>query len=294
MTLHFLSYRHALMQVAISVFDFTDYRNFLKSFVQRAQENKREFSLRLWARKLGFQGPSGLSMILNGSRHPGGELLDRFIDYFHFTQQETKYFKSLVRLAKADGNAEKRAALFKELQKFHPKKEFRLLDADVFDAMANWYTFALRELVATKDFKEDYQWISKRLNKKVSSIEIKKALKKMLDLCLLKRSEKEIKLLQADEEVTTTTDIASEALKQFHHQMMTRAQESLREVPVELREITGVTLNMNPSKMEQAKKLIREFRISFAKLMGESSAEEVYQLNIQFFPLTNLKKEQNK
>jgi uncharacterized protein (TIGR02147 family) len=279
------------MQTDNSVFDFTDYRNFLKSYLQRTREKKKEFSLRLWARKLNLNGPSNLSMILTGSRHPGGDFTDRLIDYFRFSQQEEKYFKGLIKLAKATGDSEKTALLFKELKKLHPKKEFRLLDADVFDVMANWYYFAIRELVATKSFKEDHSWISKRLQGKVSVIEVKRALEKMLEFNILKRSGKNGKFMQTEEEITTSTDIVSEALKQFHYQMMTLAQESLRKIPLEMREITGVTLNVNPSKLEQAKKLIREFRMSFSKIIGEeNSGEEVFQLNIQFFPLTELQK----
>lgn len=280
------------MNVEAPVFDFTDYRSFLKTHFMRRREKKREFSLRLWSQKLGMNGPSALSMILNGTRHPGAELLDRLIDYFRFSNQETKYFKYLVKLAKVNGNGEKTAFVLKELQKLHPEKEFRLLDASIFDAMSNWYYFALRELIATKDFKEDYNWISKRLNRKVPPTEIKRVIEKMLGLGILKRS-KNGKLFQADEQVTTTTDIASEALKQFHHQMMNLAQESLRGVLPDHREITGATLNIDPKKIDVAKKLIREFRISFSKLVGEHYGEEVYQLNIQFFPLTKLQNKED-
>ena len=166
------------------------------------------------------------------------------------------------------------------------KKELHLLETDTFDAISNWYFFAIRELTQIKGFKEDYRWISERLGKKITPQEAKKAIETMVRLHLLKRS-KEGSLEQTQEQVTTTVDISSEALKQFHHEMMTLADQSLRNVPVEKREMTSVTLNIDPQKMKKVKELIREFRIRFTDLMEENPGKETYQLNIQFFPLTH-------
>jgi len=69
-------------------------------------------------------------------------------------------------------------------------------------------------------------------------------------------------------------------------------QQSIRKIPLKQREVTSVTLNMNPEKMIQAKELIREFRIKFTELIEENPGTETYQFNIQFFPLTNLNQEE--
>jgi len=273
---------------AISVFDYTDYRSFVSSFFKEKKNDNPNFSLRLWAPKLGLKGPSALSMVLNGQRHPGSELTDQFVEFFRFSSQQAKYFRLLVRLAKVNGDEKKRIELLKELQKIHPKNNFYLLDGDMFDSISNWYFFAIRELVQLEDFKEDYSWISKRLNKAISPQEAKRAITVMLRLGLLKQGTNK-KLVQADNQITTTSDIGSEALKQFHEEMITLARQSIRTVPVYEREITSVTLNISPIKMKEAKELIREFRIRFTDLIEESPGKETYQLNVQFFPLTNLK-----
>src|SRR3989338_1332544 len=265
----------------ISVFDFTDYRNFLSSYLKFKKEQNKKFSLRLWAMKLNLKSPSALTMILKGERQAGAGLTDQFIDYFNFTHSQATYFKSLVKLSKCNGDERKRIELLKTLQNVHPKKELHLLETDTFDAISNWYFFAIRELTQIKGFKEDYRWISERLGKKITPQEAKKAIETMVRLHLLKRS-KEGSLEQTQEQVTTTVDISSEALKQFHHEMMTLADQSLRNVPVEKREMTSVTLNIDPQKMKKVKELIREFRIRFTDLMEENPGKETYQLNIQF------------
>ena len=48
----------------------------------------------------------------------------------------------------------------------------------------------------------------------------------------------------------------------------------------------GVTFAIDPSKIPLAKEEIRRFRTRMAKLMPSDEPNTVYQLNIQFFELT--------
>jgi hypothetical protein len=49
---------------------------------------------------------------------------------------------------------------------------------------------------------------------------------------------------------------------------------------------------IDPRKMEEAKRRIEEFKNQMADLLTEGNCKEVYQLNIQFFPLTKASKVQ--
>lgn len=278
---------------ASSVFEYTDYRNFISSFLKEKKRQNKNFSMRLWISKLGLKSPSALSMVLSGQRHPGEEFTDQLIDFFRFTSHQEKYFRLLVKLAKVNGDEKKRIKILKELGKTNPRRNFHLLEADVFEAVSNWYFFAIREMVQLKDFKENDSWISNRLNKAITPKEVKRAISIMLRLGLLKR-DKNNQLIQINHQIETSADVPSEALKQFHEEMILLGQQAIRKIPLEQREVTSVTLNINPEKMIQAKQLIREFRIKFTELIEGNLGTETYQLNIQFFPLTNLNQEAKK
>jgi hypothetical protein len=47
------------------------------------------------------------------------------------------------------------------------------------------------------------------------------------------------------------------------------------------------------AKMPVAKNLIRQFTEDMAKLMADGDLDQVYQLNVQFFPLSKNKTQEN-
>jgi len=272
----------------LSVYEFIDYKGFLKAYFKDRQSKRKGFSLRLWTIRLNLASPSSLSMVLNNVREAGADLTDKLIGYFGFSEQESKYFRRLIKLSKAKKRGDETTTLIKEIESMQPKSKFKVIDDVVMEAISDWYYFAIRELVNTRNFREDYDWIAKRLNRKISPIKAKNAVKKMISLGLLKRSQHDNKLYQTDGNLMAKSEVSTPALKEFHHQMLNIAQESVRSVAVEMREITGFTLNITLSRLESIKKIIREFRISFCDLNQGKEGDETYQLSVLFFPLTNI------
>lgn len=271
----------------VSVYDYSDYRSFLNSVLQDRKSVKSDFSVGMWAKRMGLESTTSLNMILRGQRNPGRKILRRMESYFNFTPKEALYFDHLVDLAKTHSDGSEKLYLMEQLKKLHPKGEFHLLNEDEFSCMSNWYFFAIREMVKLKDFQEDISWISLKLKTKVKPKQIKEAIQTMLRVGLLDRNRKTKKLEIVHKRYTTSDDIASEALKRFHEQMLKRSIESIRNVNVEKREITGSTLSIPTENMEKAKKLIRNFQDEFCKLVeADKNSDAVYQLNVQFFPLT--------
>ena len=54
-----------------SVFAFSDFREYLKSYAEARRSGNRKWSYGMWARHLGLSGTASLTMVLNGQRLPG-------------------------------------------------------------------------------------------------------------------------------------------------------------------------------------------------------------------------------
>jgi uncharacterized protein (TIGR02147 family) len=69
--------------------------------------------------------------------------------------------------------------------------------------------------------------------------------------------------------------------------MIDRAKESMETVPVELREISGITLGISGACIDRIKQRIRMFKDEIITMVVDDKTEssDVYQLNIQFFPI---------
>jgi uncharacterized protein (TIGR02147 family) len=268
----------------VDVYNYSNYKTFLKTYFEEKKKTNSNFSLRVWARMLNLGGPSTLSMILNGVRHPGINLLDKLNQYFNFSEPRRHYFELLVRLAKANnGNA---IHIMERLKEIHPDKSFHMLDTETFNVISKWYFYAIREMIHLADFREDYEWITKKLGGKIKPKDAEYAINTMLKVGVLERDLQTKKLVISKKRITTTQDIASEAIKRFHLQMIDRAKESIREVPVEERDNSASTLTINKSKIKDAKQLITHFSRELCKLLEAEKGNATYQLNIQFFPLT--------
>jgi uncharacterized protein (TIGR02147 family) len=274
-----------------NIFNYSDYRTFLRDHVQTQKESKPLWSLGQWSRRLEFANTSVLTNILNGVRHPGQNIVERFVDYFQFSDEENNYFRNLVRLQKKYSDPELRVLIMEKLKNSHPEKKFKLLDDETFQMISKWHYYAIRELVNLSDFKEDITWIRARLKFDVTIVEIKKALKDLERLGLLARN-KSGRLIYAGGSVRSSSDVAVEGLKRLHEEMISIARESIRITDVLDRDITGITFSMKKENLPKVKELIRQFRLNISKNFESLGAgEDVYQMNIQFIPLTKNKEQ---
>ena len=98
---------------------------------------------------------------------------------------------------------------------------------------------------------------------------------------------------KAHPDIKTTEDIASNALKESHKETLSMGKDKLEEIEVELRDFSSTTVAVDLEKLPEAKTIIREFRQKMTALLRDGNKTDVYQLAIQFFPLTDLKNMEN-
>lgn len=269
-----------------TVYDFGDYRSFLKNHVTLMKQANPHWSIGGWARKMDVSSTATITNILNGKRRPGKSLQSKFVDYFKFDTQEESYFLDLVRLDKVMDDPRLSVALMEKLKKKNPYGVFHKLDDDVFDAISKWQYYAIREMVALPDFMECPKWIRARLKYPLTHPEIKETLATLERLELIARDTDGV-LRVSHKIIKTTEDVASEGIKRFHEQMIEFGKLSLRETPVELRDISARTLNIKTKDLPLLKQMIREFRDNVSELFEDAKqSDETYQLNVQLFPLT--------
>ena len=101
---------------------------------------------------------------------------------------------------------------------------------------------AIRELVLLPDFKEDPEWIAKKLSPPITPRRAKAALEVLQDLGFLKRDEKSGRLIQSERNITTDREVVSLAIANFHRQMMQQASESIERTRAAKRDISSLTL----------------------------------------------------
>lgn len=251
-------------------------RTWLESeFAKRRRKNAR-YSLRMFARQLAV--PSGrLSELVSGRRRMTEKLGVTIANKLLLPPEERSYFLRLARM--------ERTGVEEKVPVYNP------LSSDAFHAIADWYHFAILSLIETKDFDPDSKWIGARLN--ISPVQAAGAMERLARLGLIRAVEGRWQLTHAS--VATTDDIESVALKLSHRQSLEQAIEKLEEVPIELRDISSVTMAIDMKRLPQAKQMIKKFRRQLcAYLEGGDTKEQVYNINVQLVPVSNLEQKGKK
>lgn len=273
----------------INVYSFNRYDDFLRMVGQRflARRN-RPFSLDEWAKELGYRSHSSLTMVLRGERLPSKRMRSILAFKLALGPNDQRYLDLLVHLECQRRKGRPVREILAQLEEMNPQFARRApLAADTLSYIAEWYHIVIKQLIDRSDFREDPAWICDRLRGKVSTAEVKAAIDTMLRLAIIIRDPETGRLYIEKQSLQSSQEIPSSALKLHHKQMLTRAIEAIAEQDVEGREITSLTLRFSPSRLREAKAMIRRFKDEFDQAFEDLQSNAVYQLNIQYFTHTD-------
>jgi uncharacterized protein (TIGR02147 family) len=154
------------------------------------------------------------------------------------------------------------------------------------EAIASWEHFAILAILELNDPKTTVRSISERLNISIGvAIDVLERLQK---LGLVAAHGKTWAL--TGKNMATPSQIPSGALRKGLRQNIERALESLEQDPIDVRDMSGITMAISRSRLPEAKKLIQNFRRQLSSYLEGGRRDSVYRLNIQLFPLSQERK----
>jgi len=270
----------------LTIFNFDNYLDYLGYIAKLEKQNSESSPLVKWAKRLGFNSPSSLTMVLKGQRLPSKDLTQALIFDLKLDPEEKRYFELLIRLEKLKRKKGDVSIVLKELSKFN-KNNKHSISLNEFEYISDWQFLAIKQLVKTKDFEEDFVWISKKLKGKITPAQVKNSLQILINLGILSRR-KDGQLFVSRESIESSNDIPSAAIKEHHKQMMQRASEAIDEQDVSLRQVNSMTFRIDPNKIDAAKEKVLQFIYEFNDEYGmDKAGGELYQLNVQLFGHTD-------
>ena len=229
------------------------------------------YSQRAFARDLGISAGE-LSEILRGKRHLSRRSLLSVSRALNLNGAEARRLFDLLNISKMGSEH----AVTDDSPSVN-------LAPEIFAVVSNWYCFALLNLMECENFKENAAWISKRLD--ISVLEADDALRRLQKVGLIER--KNGRLIPVKGYVMSPNGIPLSAIRQFHHQILQKAQRALELQSIKERDISGITLALDPKDIMSIKKDIKEFLDSLIfKYSRRKSRKEVYHLESAFFRLT--------
>jgi uncharacterized protein (TIGR02147 family) len=271
---------------SVDVFDYLDYRQFLRAFYEAEKQRRPSFSYRFLARQAGLRSPNFLKLVIDGERNLGPESVPKVIAALGLSGDAAHFFADLVTFTQAPSVVEKNRA-FERIASSRRFRSARRIAGDLFTYLSHWYYPAVRELTARPDFQEDPKWIARQLRPPITAPDAERALALLLSLGLVVRDDATGRIARGEPTLTTEHEVSSLAVKNFHRQMLERAADAIDTVKPHQRDMAALTACVSVKTAALVKERIHRFREELAELCDQDeTGEAVYQLNIQWFPLS--------
>ncbi|MBL6991572.1 MAG: TIGR02147 family protein [Bacteriovoracaceae bacterium] len=245
-----------------------NFREVLQTELLTRCKNNRAYSLRSYAKSLEID-PSVLSKILNGKRVIGEKLVKRLGSRLGLSPEEMQDLMPSAREVSSPKDS-----------------EYLRLSIDSFEIMANWYHYAILELMELPHFKSDPKWVANTLG--ITTSEVNLARERLIRVGILEITKDGQWVELTDGKMTTIgNEFSSGAFRKLQRDILQKALDALEETPMQERDQTSMTFSIDSQKLPKAREMIKDFRRTLARFLGKSKTKDrVYHLGISLYPVS--------
>ena len=271
----------------------TEYKNYREYILDYYKERKRcsAFTWREFAKIAGFASGSYLKLVCDGKtrlREEGAKKTALAMGLLGF---EFEYFVLMVRYENAKTDKEKKKC-FEEMQALGEASRVKILGSEMYTFYETWKHSVVRELAVAMPGAKPHE-IAKVCRPAISAADVSESLHFLVKSGLLTRDIKG-NYHQTNHSLSTgRLNVVAVAVHSLLRQMGEFALDAIEGVAQDERHFSGLTLGITRKAYDDIVQEIAEFRKRIIAIATrEDGTDEVYRLNVQFFPMT--KKSVNK
>ncbi|MGA2505851.1 MAG: TIGR02147 family protein [Chitinispirillaceae bacterium] len=267
----------------INIFEYFDYRHFLKDFYEQEKKSKPWFSYRYISSKVNLN-PGYIVKVFQGKIHLGLKNVQAFADLMTLEEKERNYFTELVLFGRAK-NQNEIEQRFERLQSIKGIR-FRTIADSKSDFFAQWHHMAVRSLLSIYPFEgKNYRALASMLSPKITAKEARASVRLLEKLKMIVRGEDGI--YRVTEQFISTGDRwTSAVIRNYQKKNIELSVAALEHHPKELRDISSVTMTLPIKDIDLIRERVRQFRQELLLMSQDSKSDDaVMQLNIQLFPV---------
>lgn len=274
------------------IYDYVDYRLFLKDFYEESKKANPFFSYKCFADRAGFKTKTFLHRVIRGERALVKSRIFQVATAMKLSKSEIEYFENLVLFTEAK-NAGEKEFYFDKMQTNSRRNPVCEIRQNQYHYFSKWYHVVVRELITMNKWKDDYSWLARHVYPRITVPQAKRAVKLLHELGLIKKTSSGY-YCQTDTFIKSKDEAGQIGVRVFQKKAMELAQSALDEIPPDQRDISTLTLGVSEEQFTKLKKELRNFRARLLSLCdSQKKLDRVYQLNLAFFPVSEVPKEKN-
>lgn len=275
------------MMKKTSIFQFIRYQDYLKECFEARKKADPKFSHRFLSKRLGLSSPNFIMMVMQGKRKLAQSMADKISKEFKLSKKETEYLGCMVGFTRAASAKEKEGFLFRMMELRKNTNVNKLLDYQ-YEFYANWYHAVVRSLIDLfPRLSGDYSALAKMVYPAIRPKQAKKSVELLLRLGLLKKKNREYGI--SDRRLTTGEEVQSLAVQRFHIETMKLAEQAIKRLPKDKRNMSGLTLGISQAGYDKVRELIYDCQNKIMDVADkDEKADRVYQVNFHAFPVSKV------
>jgi uncharacterized protein (TIGR02147 family) len=271
-------------QTAEKVYEYDNYRFFLRDFFHEQKQLKAVFSHRYFARRAGFSSSSFCAHVIDGKRNLTAESLRKMSRGLGLSGKAAAYFEALVYYNQAK-TVDDREHYFRVLERLRKSTQFYKVHQRQFAYYDEWYYPVIRELAVYGSWNGDYAALGRLVKPAIPPEKARKAFETLLAVGLLERDANG--RLRQSAEAVTAQDVPWHVTRKTRKELVTKAIEAMETLPIDKRHIAGVTVALSEQMFGQVVQRLDELRKEIlAAATDDTEVNGVYQVNFQAFPMS--------
>ena len=270
------------------IFEYLDYREFLRDYYQSKKAANPAFSLRAFSDKIGFKAKDFISRVMQGDKNLSTQSIQKIVTGLKFGKREASFFEELVWFNQAETMDEKNS-WFQKMQ--NELKIVRFTEGQhqlafyQYQVYSHWRHLVVRSLIGMYGFHGDFTSLAKSVHPTITIEEAKESVE-LLEKCNLVKKNEDGSYELVNKDITTGDRTSKIALRGFHQHCLALGAESIDRDPPTMRNISGLTLGISQAGYEKIVERMSAFRKEIAQIANEDKdADKVYQMQLLLFPI---------
>ncbi len=273
------------------VFDYIDFKEFLKDYYNFKKKAQPSFSFGQFAKKARIPTRNYLKRVMDGERPLSNENLPKFIMALDLNAKESSYFEALVHYSQAKDPLIKKY-YFEQLRNASAgvKGSYIDINSAQIEMFRDWYHLPIYEYFALPEASQDPKMIAKHFKDKISAKDAKDAIELLIQIGLLKTDIDTGRFKQTVENIRFDSDTINVAVRNFHQKTLEMTIRSVEGGSVDERDLRATCIAVNRDAFPKIKKELEDFMRHLNQKYSNAVAEKdcLLQLNSQLIQVTEI------
>jgi uncharacterized protein (TIGR02147 family) len=279
-----------MKQKFANIYNYANYREFLEEYQKNRYAVDKSFSRTKVCQRLGLPNTKSFFRDVLAGKSISKNFVERFIQAFELDKKEARYFRVLVQFTQSQAE-EERERLFDQLISLNQTPK-RFIQSDSYAFYSARHHSLVRAALDVYTITDNYKYLGSRLIPPISAKEARSSLALLARLKMAKRNKKG-QWLQTEKSASAGFCGKNELVKQFQLGKLEQGKKAMLSALNYPNQTLTMTLSLSGAMLEKLEKKVENFRAEVRSMVhkDENPAEQVYQVNVQYFPQSKPKKD---